>query len=242
MNHDIGPVSAELAEDIVFESELIPSYGDMEMMLTQEGIRITRHVKTFLSEIASLPVLDAAGAARLASRLGSDPAAKSELIEGMMRLVICAAKRYTGRGVPFLDLLQEGGLGLVGAAETYTPEDGDFRVHAAGCILDALEFAAADAEMSGGIPAHLTELLNAISRSDMVLEEKLGREATPEEIAEDTGLALDEVLSVMELMEDIASQDNGEAAVPEDEAADAEVSAESGEPRTRWDAGRRTNS
>ena len=76
MNHDIVPVSAELAEDIVFESELIPSYGDMEMMLTQEGIRITRHVKTFLSEIAPLPVLDADGAARLASRLGSDPAAK----------------------------------------------------------------------------------------------------------------------------------------------------------------------
>jgi RNA polymerase primary sigma factor len=242
MNHDIVPVSAELAEDIVFESELIPSYGDMEMMLTQEGVQISRHVKTFLSEIASLPALDADGAADLASRLDSDPAAKSDLIEGLMRIVVCAAKRYTGRGVTFLDLLQEGSLGLVGAAETYSPEDGDFRLHAAGCVLDALEFAAADAEMTGEIPAHLTELLNTISRSDMVLEEKLGREATPEEIAEDTGLALDEVLSVMELMEEIASQDNVEAAAEEETAETEDADAESEEPRARWDAGRRTNS
>ena len=118
MNHDIGPVSAELAEDIVFESELIPSYGDMEMMLTQEGVNLNRHAKNFLSEIASLPALDADGAAHLASRLDSDPAAKADLIEGLMRIVVCAAKRYIGRGVTFLDLLQEGSLGLVGAAET----------------------------------------------------------------------------------------------------------------------------
>lgn len=242
MNHDIVPVSAELAEDIVFESELIPSYGDMEMMLTQEGVQINRHVKTFLSEIASLPALDADGAAALASRLDSDPAAKSDLIEGLMRIVVCAAKRYTGRGVTFLDLLQEGSLGLVGAAETYTSEDGDFRLHAAGCVVDALEFAVADAEMTGGIPAHLTELLNTISRSDMVLEEKLGREATPEEIAEDTGLALDEVLSVMELMEEIASQDNGEAPAAEETAETEDTDAEYEEPRARWDAGRSTNS
>jgi DNA-directed RNA polymerase sigma subunit (sigma70/sigma32) len=76
----------------------------------------------------------------------------------------------------------------------------------------------------------------------MVLEEKLGREATPEEIAEDTGLALDEVLSVMELMEEIASQDNVEAAAEEETAETEDADAESEEPRTRWDAGRRTNS
>ncbi len=236
MNSERNPA---LAEDIVFESELIPTYGDMEMMLVQDGIRLDRHAKTYLSEIASLPVLDADGAARLAGRLENDPTAKSDLIEGTMRIVVCAAKRYTGRGVTFLDLLQEGGLGLVGAAETYTAEDGDFRLHAAECVLDALEFAVADAEMSGGIPAHLTELLNTISRSDMLLEEKLGREATPEEIAADTGLALDEVTSVMEIMEDIASQDNGEAAEEEENAEEIAVTEEA---RPRWDAGRRTNS
>ena len=239
MNHDIGPVSAELAEDIVFESELIPSYGDMEMMLTQEGVNLNRHAKNFLSEIASLPSLDADGAAHLASRLDSDPAAKADLIEGLMRIVVCTAKRYIGRGVTFLDLLQEGSLGLVGAVETYTPDDGDFRLHAAGCIVDALEFAVADAEAVDSVPEHLTELLNTISRSDMVLEEKLGREATPEEIAEDTGLALDEVTSIMEIMEEIALQDNGEAAETEEE--DAET-ADAEDVRTRWDAGRHTNS
>ncbi len=229
MNNERNPA---LAEDIVFESELIPTYGDMEMMLVQDGVSLNRHAKTFLSEIASFPAPDADAVNALAGRmLQNDPAAKSDLIEGTMRIVVCAAKRYTGRGVTFMDLLQEGSLGLVGAAETYTAEDGDFRLHAAECILDALEFAVADAEMSGGIPEHLTELLNTISRSDMVLEEKLGREATPEEIAEDTGLALDEVVSVMEIMEEIASQDNGEA--------DAEpTEAETEEPRPRRDIGR----
>lgn len=228
-----------LAEDIVFESELIPTYGDMEMMLVQDGVRLNRHAKTYLSEIASLPALDAEGVNRLTGRLAEDPAAKSDLIEGTMRIVVCAAKRYVGRGMTFLDLMQEGSLGLVGAVETYTEEDGDFRLHAAGCILDALEFAVADAEMSGGIPEHLTELLNTISRSDMVLEEKLGREATPEEIAEDTGLALDEVISVMEIMEDIAAQDNGEAA---SESVGNEEAQAPEETRPHWDAGRRTPS
>lgn len=228
------------AEDLVFESELIPSYGDMEMLLIQEGIRLNRHTKTYLSEIASLPALDADGAARLAARMETDPEAKSALIEGLMRIVVCAAVRYTGRGMTYLDLLQEGSLGLVGAAETYTPDDGDFRLHAAGCVLDALEFAAADAEMSGKIPEHLTELLGIISRSDMVLEEKLGREATPEEIAEHTGLALDEVLSVMELMEEIAAQDNGEP-LPADEESDASGErADAENSRPRFDAGRHT--
>ena len=236
MSYENNPA---LAEDIVFESELIPTYGDMEMMLVQDGIQLSRHAKNYLSEIASLPAMEADEISRLAKRIADDPAAKADLIEGTMRIVVCAAKRYCGRGVLFLDLLQEGSLGLVGAVETYTPDDGDFRLHAAGCIVDALEFAVADAEAVDSVPEHLTELLNTISRSDMVLEEKLGREATPEEIAEDTGLALDEVTSIMEIMEEIASQDNGEAAETEEEDAEA---ADAEDVRTRWDAGRHTNS
>jgi len=226
-----------LAEDIVFESELIPSYGDMEMMLTQDGVALNRHAKNYLAEIASLPAADADAVNALAERvLHGDEAAKSDLIEGTMRLVVCAAKRYCGRGVTFLDLLQEGSLGLVGAVEDYTADDGDFRIFAALGIVDALEYAVDEAEDTGKIPDHLTDLLNTISRSDMVLEERFGREATPEEIAADTGLALDEVTSVMEIMEDIASRDNGE-----------EVSAETAEDaeeitRTHYDAGRHTHS
>lgn len=226
-----------LAEDIVFESELIPTYGDMEMMLTQDGVTLNRHAKNYLSEIASLPALDADAVDRLVRRLlQEDPTAKSDLIEGTMRLVVCAAKRYCGRGVTFLDLLQEASLGLVGAVEDYTAEDGDFRTYAACAIVEALEYAVEEAADSGKIPDHLTELLNMISRSDMVLEEQLGREATPEEIAADTGLALDEVTSVMEIMEDIASQDNGEASA-EEETVEADAGA-----YPHYDPGRHTHS
>ncbi len=203
------------AEDVVFEAELIPTYGEMEMMLGQEGIRLNRHAKSYLSEIASLPAMDAAETDRLAKRLADgDSSVKSALIEGNLRLVVCAAKRFTGRGMIFLDLLQEGSLGLVDAAESY--ESGDFRLYAAYRILESLEDAVRETEEVRGIPAHLTELLNIISKSDMVLEERLGREATPEEIAADTGLALDEVTAVMEIMEDIASHEAEEAQTEEE--------------------------
>ena len=240
MNHEIGPVSAELAEDIVFESELIPSYDDMEMMLQQDGIVLNRHAKNYLAEIASLPALDTDAADKLAGRvLAGDEAAKADLIEGTMRLVVCAAKRFAGRGVTFLDLLQEGSLGLVGAVEDYTAEDGDFRIYAAGAVLEALGYAVEDAEDSGKIPDHLTELLHTISRSDMVLEERFGREATPEEIAADTGLALDEVTSVMEIMEDIAAQDNGGETA---EASAEETAGAAEDARPHYNPGRHTHS
>ncbi len=201
-----------MAEDIVFESELIPTYGDMEMMLEQDGVTLNRHAKNYLSEIASLPALDADAVDKLVRRLvQDDPFAKSDLIEGTMRLVVCAAKRYCGRGVTFLDLLQEGSLGLVGAVEEYSADRGDFRTYAACCIAEALDNAVAEAEASGKIPEHVTELLNKISRSDMMLEEKLGREATPEEIAADTGLDLEEVTAIMEIMEDVASHEAAES-------------------------------
>ncbi len=207
MNNENIPASRlAQAEDIVFEADLIPTYGDMEMMLAQEGVTLTRHTKNYLAEIASLPAPDADGIARLAA----DPTVKADLIEGCMRLVVCAAKSYDGRGVTFMDLLQEGSLGLVNAAETYGGE-GDFRIHAVLCILDALDFAVDEAESMGKIPDHVTELLNRISRSDMELEMKLGREATPEEIAADTGIGLDEVTAVMEMMEDVAALNNAES-------------------------------
>ena len=219
MNSEYNPTpfdaAASAAEDVVFESELIPTYGEMEMMLDQEGIRLNRHAKTYLSEIASLPAADAAETDRLAQRLADgDPSVKSGLIEGNLRLVVCAAKRFTGRGMIFLDLLQEGSLGLVDAVESYT--SGDFRLYAAGRILKALEDAVRETEEIRGIPAHLTELLNVISKSDMVLEERLGREATPEEIAADTGLDLDEVTAVMEIMEEIASHEAEEMQAEEE--------------------------
>lgn len=219
--HNPTPFDAEMtaAEDVVFEAELIPTYGDMEMMLGQEGIRLNRHAKSYLSEIASLPAADAAETDRLAKRLAEgDSSVKTELIEGNLRLVVCAAKRFTGRGMIFLDLLQEGSLGLVDAVESY--ESGDFRRYAAGRILDTLENAVRETEEVRGIPAHLTELLNIISKSDMVLEERFGREATPEEIAADTGLSLEEVTAVMEIMEEIAAHDNGETQTEEEHSHD----------------------
>lgn len=197
-----------LAEDILFEAELIPTLSDMEHMLEQDGISLNRHAKDYLAEVAALPSLDAASAEELSSRLAqNDDRARSAFIERCMRLVICAAKRYSGRGVALLDLFQEGSLGLVSAAEEYSVGDGEFGRFAVFHILDALERAVGEAEASRRIPERLTELLEKISRSDMTLEEKLGREATPEEIAADTGLDTEEVTAVMEIMEDVASRE-----------------------------------
>lgn len=244
MNNENIPTSRlAQAEDIVFEADLIPTYGDMEMMLSQEGVTLTRHAKNYLSEIASLPALDAEGIARLAA----DPTAKADLIEGCMRLVVCAAKSYDGRGVMFMDLLQEGALGLVGAAETYGGE-GDFRIHAVLCILDALESAVEDAEAMDKIPDHVTELLNRISRSDMELEVKLGREATPEEISADTGIELDEVTAVMEMMEDAAALNNAESGEGETEDHEQDGDCDCGHdhsgehPHPHYDPGRHKHS
>ncbi len=216
-NENITASRLVQAEDIVSLADLIPTYGDMEMMLAQEGVTLTRHAKSYLAEIATLPALDADTTARLAA----DPSAKSDIIEGSMRLVVCAAKSYDGRGVTFMDLLQEGSLGLVNAVETYNGE-GDFRIYAALCVLDALELAVDEAEATKRIPDHVTELLNRISRSDMELELQLGREATPEEISADTGISLEEVTAVMEMMEDVAAWSNAESGEEEHEEDDCE--------------------
>ena len=97
--HNPTPFAADMdtADDVVFEAELIPTYGEMEMMLEQEGIRLNRHAKSYLSEIASLPAPDAAETDRLTKRLaGGDSSVKSGLIEGNLRLVVCAPK-YKGK-------------------------------------------------------------------------------------------------------------------------------------------------
>ncbi len=208
-------------DDILFESEMIPTFSDMEMMLTQDGIRLSNHAKDYLAEIASLKPLDANTEKSLLSRLEEDESAKNALIEGNMRLVICTAKRYCGRGVQLLDLLQEGSLGLVNAVEGYSAVSAseEFKHFAVTCIVSAIEDAISEAEASRKIPEHVMELLNKISRSDMTLEEKLGREATPEEIAADTGLSLDEVTAMMEMMEDVASHEAEN--VPLDDSTEA---------------------
>lgn len=229
-----------LAEDILFEAELIPTHEDMSMLLSQEGIRLNAHTNSYLAEIAGLPTPSAEAIAALTRRLtDGDESAKGELVELMMRHVVCAAKRYCDRGVPFSDLLQEGSLGLVGAVESYAASpEGDFGIHAVCGILEALSEAVREAESADEIPAHLTELLQTISHSDMVLEERLGREATPEEIAADTGLDTEEVASVMEIMEEVASRENEReaaenAAETADETMDAADTVDDERPRTR---------
>lgn len=197
------------AEDIVFEAEMIPTYSDMEMLLSQEGIRISAHMKSCLSEVASVEYPDEAKLEGLTKRvLSGDDTAKGELVEGLMRLVVCAATRFAGHDVPFADLFQEGSLGLVCAVDEYTESDGDIRMTVIRRIFTALEEAVREAKAAEDVPDRLTELLTTVSHSDMVLLEKLGREATVEEIAADSGLEVEKVAAVMEIMEEVAAGEN----------------------------------
>lgn len=229
-----------VTEDIIFEAEMIPTYSDMEMLLSQEGIRLNGHIKESLSEIAAVPMPDETKIAELTKRLLSgDEEAKNELIEGLMRLVVCTAKRYCGRGVLFSDLIQEGSLGLVCAVGDYSASDGDIKSAAVRGIIEAVENAVVEEKNADDIPEELTRLLTTVSHSDMVLMERLGREATPEEIAEDSGLDTEKVAAVMEIMEDIAERDNEADKAKND--TDDESETETEKP-PRFDFGKYTRS
>ncbi len=159
----------------------------------------TDSLQLFLKDIGRVPLLTAADEVRLAKRIeAGDQAAKQQMVEANLRLVVSIAKGYRGRGLPFLDLIQEGTLGLVRAVEKFDWRRGfKFSTYATWWIRQAVTRALADKGRTIRIPVHVVEKLNQISRAERVLIGQLGREPTVEEIGEAAGLPADEVEEIL---------------------------------------------
>ena len=197
---------AEL-EDIETEVEQLESAEDMEKMLQQEGLAIDDPVRMYLKEIGKVALLDADKELEIAERMANgDEMAKQMLIEANLRLVVSIAKRYVGKGMFFLDLIQEGNLGLMKAVEKFDFTKGfKFSTYATWWIRQASTRAIADQARTIRIPVHMVETIHKVSRYQRQLLQELGHEATADEVAEKIGMSPEKVREIMKIAQDPVS-------------------------------------
>ena len=164
-------------------------------------------VKMYLKDIGRVPLLTADEEVELAKRMQEDDAAaKRRLSEANLRLVVSIAKRYVGRGMLFLDLIQEGNLGLMKAVEKFDYQKGfKFSTYATWWIRQSITRAIADQARTIRIPVHMVETINKLTRVQRVLLQELGREPTPEEIAEKMGVTEERVREIQKIAQDPVS-------------------------------------
>jgi RNA polymerase primary sigma factor len=173
-------------------------------------------VRLYLREIGKIPLLSSEEELELANRVvAGDKVAKDKMAEANMRLVVSIAKRYVGRGLDLLDLIQEGNTGLLRAVEKFDPDKGfKFSTYATWWIRQAITRAIADQARTIRIPVHMVETINKLLRTQRRLTQELNREPTNEEIAEAMEIDVDKVEHIMKIKQDISSLD---ASVHEDE-------------------------
>ncbi|MDE7464691.1 MAG: RNA polymerase sigma factor RpoD [Clostridiales bacterium] len=164
-------------------------------------------VKVYLKDIGKIPLLSADEETQLAKLMSDgDEDAKTKLSEANLRLVVAIAKRYVGRGMQLLDLIQEGNLGLMKAVEKFDYTKGfRFSTYATWWIRQAITRAIADQARTIRIPVHMVETINKLSRTNRILVQKLGRDPTPEEIAEEMGLPVERVVEIQRISQDPVS-------------------------------------
>ena len=164
-------------------------------------------VKMYLKDIGRVPLLSAEEEVELAKRMQeNDVAAKKRLSEANLRLVVSIAKRYVGRGMLFLDLIQEGNLGLMKAVEKFDYQKGfKFSTYATWWIRQSITRAIADQARTIRIPVHMVETINKLTRIQRVLLQELGREPLPEEIAERMGVTVERVREIQKIAQDPVS-------------------------------------
>ncbi len=194
-------------EKIESEIERYESAEDMEKMLAQEGLSIDDPVRMYLKEIGRYPLLDAEREVYLAEQMANgDEKSKNELVESNLRLVVSIAKRYVGKGMFFLDLIQEGNLGLMKAVDKFDYRKGyKFSTYATWWIRQAITRAIADQARTIRIPVHMIETIHKISRVSRQLLQKLGHEPSPEEIAKEMGMSADKIRDIMKIAQDPVS-------------------------------------
>ncbi len=174
---------------------------------TFEGINIDDPVRMYLREIGRIDLLTYEQELELAKKiLEGDEDAKQKLAEANLRLVVSIAKKYVGRGMLFLDLIQEGNMGLIKAVEKFDYEKGfKFSTYATWWIRQSITRAIADQARTIRIPVHMVETINKLIRTSRHLLQRLGREPTPEELAEELELPIDKVMEIQKIAQDPVS-------------------------------------
>ena len=172
-----------------------------------EGISIDDPVRMYLKEIGKVPLLTADEEIEIAKRMEQgDEAAKRKLAEANLRLVVSIAKRYVGRGMLFLDLIQEGNLGLIKAVEKFDYRKGyKFSTYATWWIRQAITRAIADQARTIRIPVHMVETINKLIRVSRQLLQELGREPQPEEIAKEMNISEEKVREIIKIAQEPVS-------------------------------------
>ena len=192
----------ELVEDMEKELEEIEiSKEELEDLSVPEGISIDDHVKMYLKEIGKVNLLSAEEETELARRMSEgDEVAKKKLAEANLRLVVSIAKRYVGRGMLFLDLIQEGNLGLIKAVEKFDYRKGyKFSTYATWWIRQAITRAIADQARTIRIPVHMVETINKLIRLSRQLLQENGREPTDKELAESMQMSEEKVREIRKI-------------------------------------------
>lgn len=210
-NVDILRISADddMDPDLFLEEDAEDEEIDMGNLdlSVPEGVGIEDPVRMYLKEIGKVPLLSTDEEIELAKRMElGDREAKKKLAEANLRLVVSIAKRYVGRGMQFLDLIQEGNLGLIKAVEKFEYRKGyKFSTYATWWIRQAITRAIADQARTIRIPVHMVETINRLVRTQRQLLQTLGREPSPEEVANAMELPVDRVREIMKISQDPVS-------------------------------------
>ena len=214
---DMDPDLFSEDEDADPEDEIDVEHIDLSV---PEGIGVDDPVRMYLKEIGKVPLLSPDEEIELAKKIElGDEEAKKKLAESNLRLVVSIAKRYAGRGMQLLDLIQEGNLGLIKAVEKFDYRKGyKFSTYATWWIRQAITRAIADQARTIRIPVHMVETINRLVRTQRQLVQKLGREATPEELAKELDMPVERVREIMKI-----SQDPGSLETPIGEEEDSHL-------------------
>ncbi|GGN96697.1 RNA polymerase sigma factor RpoD [Saccharibacillus kuerlensis] len=189
------------------EQEGGEEFGFEDDLALPPGIKINDPVRMYLKEIGRVPLLSADDEVGLAKRIKEgDEEAKRRLAEANLRLVVSIAKRYVGRGMLFLDLIQEGNMGLIKAVEKFDYQKGfKFSTYATWWIRQAITRAIADQARTIRIPVHMVETINKLIRVSRQLLQEYGREPSPEEIAAEMELSVEKVREIMKIAQEPVS-------------------------------------
>ena len=210
-NIDVLRISADVDDTDVDIDDMISDEDEVDMehidLSVPEGVSIEDPVRMYLKEIGKVPLLNAEREIELAKRMEEgDEEAKKELAEANLRLVVSIAKRYVGRGMLFLDLIQEGNLGLIKAVEKFDYRKGyKFSTYATWWIRQAITRAIADQARTIRIPVHMVETINKLIRVSRQLLQELGREPLPEEIAKELDMPVERVREILKISQEPVS-------------------------------------
>ena len=201
-SYSVGIVPKEKADDKKAHSKKAIKESEV-----QKGAKVDDPVRMYLKEIGKVDLLTMDEEIELAKRIeAGDESAKAELAEANLRLVVSIAKRYINRGMPFLDLIQEGNLGLMRAVEKFEYQKGfKFSTYATWWIRQAITRAIADQARTIRIPVHMVETINRLLRVERSLVQELGREPTPEEVAKEMNIDVERVREIQKIAQEPVS-------------------------------------